>query len=188
MNQAGPKRTPYQRQHDRQLVADWYRQGLTQAAIAERINAERDYSLSQQTISNDLMKAGVSLSLSDEPGYVYLIKEDFRKLVKIGFSRHLDRRLFNIKSECPQSIEILYLFYVRRPECLEQMLHCKFASKKYKGEWFALDKNDVFGIIAEFSGLEKTDESGDDGSEIYNAFMKTRQACEKTGIQLALSL
>lgn len=34
---------------------DWYCQGLTQATIADRINADRDYDLSQQTISNDIL-------------------------------------------------------------------------------------------------------------------------------------
>jgi hypothetical protein len=55
-DQTGPKRTHHQRQRDRQEIADWYCQGLTQAAIAERINAddEREYNLSQQTISNDI--------------------------------------------------------------------------------------------------------------------------------------
>jgi len=56
MTQPGPKRSHFQRQRDRQSIADWYCQGLTQAAIADRINADTDcdYTLSQQTISNDI--------------------------------------------------------------------------------------------------------------------------------------
>lgn len=52
--QTGPKRSHFQIQRDRQRIADWYCQGLTQADIAERLNAGRDFTLSQQTISNDL--------------------------------------------------------------------------------------------------------------------------------------
>jgi hypothetical protein len=53
-DQTGPKRSPFQIQRDRQRIADWYCQGLTQADIAERLNKGRDFTLSQQTISNDL--------------------------------------------------------------------------------------------------------------------------------------
>lgn len=54
MTSTGPKRTHHQIQRDRQLIADWYCQGETQAAISDRLNAKRDYDLSQQTISNDI--------------------------------------------------------------------------------------------------------------------------------------
>lgn len=67
-DQTGPKRTHHQILRDRQLVADWYCQGITQAEIAERINEDRDYELSQQTISNDLravQKAWLESSLRD---------------------------------------------------------------------------------------------------------------------------
>ena len=68
--QTGPKRTHHQLQRDRQSIADWYCQGMTQAAIAERINAdpEREYQLSQQTISNDIrsiQSAWLASSLRD---------------------------------------------------------------------------------------------------------------------------
>ena len=67
---AAPKRTHHQIQRDRQSIADWYCQGMTQAAIAERINAdpEREYQLSQQTISNDIrsiQSAWLASSLRD---------------------------------------------------------------------------------------------------------------------------
>lgn len=52
------KRSNIQIQRDRQDIADWYCQGMTQAAIAERINAdpERLYTLTQQMISYDLKR------------------------------------------------------------------------------------------------------------------------------------
>ncbi len=55
---AAPKRTKFQIERDRQDIADWYLQGLTQAAIAERVNSdpERGYTLTQQTISNDIRR------------------------------------------------------------------------------------------------------------------------------------
>ncbi len=56
--QTGPKRTHFQIENDRQFISDLYLQGLTQAVIAARINAdpEREYTLSQQTISNDIRR------------------------------------------------------------------------------------------------------------------------------------
>lgn len=55
---AAAKRTHFQIERDRQHIADWYLQGLTQAVIAERINTdpEREYTLTQQTISNDIRR------------------------------------------------------------------------------------------------------------------------------------
>lgn len=73
--QTGRKRTHHQLQRDRQLVADWYCQGLTQAAISDRINSgehlaegEPGYVLSQQTISADIQavqKVWLKSSLRD---------------------------------------------------------------------------------------------------------------------------
>ena len=58
MGDARPKRSKIQIERDRQQIADWYCQGLTQAAIAERISADRarDYTLTQQMISYDLQR------------------------------------------------------------------------------------------------------------------------------------
>jgi len=58
MSSSAPKRTHFQIERDRQQIADWYLQGLTQAVIAERINSdpEREYTLTQQTISNDIRR------------------------------------------------------------------------------------------------------------------------------------
>lgn len=70
MTDSAPKRSHFQIQRDRQDIADWYCQGLTQAAIAERINTdpEREYTLTQQMISYDLkaiQKAWLESSLRD---------------------------------------------------------------------------------------------------------------------------
>lgn len=57
-SQTGPKRTRFQIENDRQFISDLYLQGLTQDKIAKRINAdpEREYTLTQQTISNDIRR------------------------------------------------------------------------------------------------------------------------------------
>ena len=81
MTSSAPKRTHHQLQRDRQLIADWYSRGETQTAIAALINSgahlvkdedgvcvEPRYTLSQQTISNDIkaiQKAWLESSLRD---------------------------------------------------------------------------------------------------------------------------
>lgn len=70
MADTSPKRSKFQIERDRQQIADWYCQGLTQAVIAERINAdeEREYTLTQQMISYDLkqvQKAWLKSALRD---------------------------------------------------------------------------------------------------------------------------
>jgi len=50
----GPKRTKFERDRDFAVMAKFYLEGRDQTEIAEILNADRPYALSQQTISNDL--------------------------------------------------------------------------------------------------------------------------------------
>lgn len=50
----GPKRTPFEREADKVLIAQWYLQQKTQYEICELIAERRDYTLSQGQISGDL--------------------------------------------------------------------------------------------------------------------------------------
>ena len=50
----GPKRSPFERDRDLAKIAKLYLAGKEQSEIAQILNADRPYSLSQQTISNDL--------------------------------------------------------------------------------------------------------------------------------------
>jgi len=58
MGKSGPKRTTIQIERDRREIADLYLQGWLQSAIAAHINKDtsRDYTLSQQMISYDLIR------------------------------------------------------------------------------------------------------------------------------------
>jgi hypothetical protein len=50
----GPKRTPDEILRDRAIIAKLYSEDKTQAEIADEITKTRSYSISQQTIANDL--------------------------------------------------------------------------------------------------------------------------------------
>lgn len=58
MGKTGPKRTSFETERDRRDLADMYLQGWTQAEIADHLNKdpERDYTLTQQMISYDLLR------------------------------------------------------------------------------------------------------------------------------------
>lgn len=47
-------RKTFERERDLEFIGNHYLQGWSQHRIAERLNQERDYELTQQTISNDL--------------------------------------------------------------------------------------------------------------------------------------
>lgn len=49
-----PTRKPFQRERDLETIGNLYLQGWSQHRIVEKLNQERDYELTQQTISNDL--------------------------------------------------------------------------------------------------------------------------------------
>jgi len=64
----GRKRTRIQREYDLQEIGTLYLKGFVQAAIATHINKNRDYEVSQQTVSNDLktlQKRWLDSSLTD---------------------------------------------------------------------------------------------------------------------------
>lgn len=58
MSKSGPKRTVIQRERDRREIANLYLQGWIQADIAARLNEseDREYTLTQQMISYDLLR------------------------------------------------------------------------------------------------------------------------------------
>jgi hypothetical protein len=47
-------RTKFQRERDLEEISTLYLQGWSQMRIAEKLNSDRDYAITQQTISNDL--------------------------------------------------------------------------------------------------------------------------------------
>lgn len=78
------------------------------------------------------------------PGYVYIIREmDISGYYKIGRSKSPIRRIADFRLVLPFNIEVVHLIQTNDCANLERVLHMHFASKRVRGEWFALTTDDL---------------------------------------------
>lgn len=82
--------------------------------------------------------------------YIYLIFDPFSRLTKIGKSSNPNKRFKAIKTSNPCA----ELFFYSN-EFTESYLHEIFKEKREVGEWFALDKYDLFDIVKDFKRIPK---------------------------------
>ena len=77
-----------------------------------------------------------------ERGYIYLLK--CGGFYKIGITQNLEKRLKSYYvTENPFKIEIIFQKIIDNPEEAEKELSNKFQNKRFRGEWFKLNKEDV---------------------------------------------
>ena len=78
-------------------------------------------------------------------GYIYLICDPSTDCFKIGVTRNKDIKERINKLQTGNSEELFITTYYKHkyPFRLEKLLHLKFADKRVKGEWFALDAKDI---------------------------------------------
>ncbi len=85
-------------------------------------------------------------------GYVYLMTNESANY-KIGFTTYpVEKRLkeLNRSTSLSHTIEISGYAFVENCVALEKELHKRYKYKRLKGEWFALDKDDVMTIHGTF--------------------------------------
>ena len=87
--------------------------------------------------------------------FLYLVKEDFMGLVKIGVAKDMKARFSALNGSCPQSLEIIDYFEIEHPTWHEKELHQQYKAKCYSGEWFELSSDDVRDITEYLSKLER---------------------------------
>jgi len=66
---------------------------------------------------------------------IYFIQRASDKAIKIGFSHRLRDRMYGIKAEARDSLEILCIIDGGRPH--ETALHKQFSESRLDGEWFS---------------------------------------------------
>jgi hypothetical protein len=79
-----------------------------------------------------------------EFGYVYLMKSG--RFYKIGSSRNVERRNYEIGIKLPEDINILHKIRTDDPIGIENYWHNRFKDKRKQGEWFDLSKEDISGF------------------------------------------
>lgn len=74
-------------------------------------------------------------------GYVYLLKHGRHH--KIGRSNSTGRRVYEIRLQMPERVDIVHEISTDDPEGIEAYWHRRFAAKRANGEWFNLSPDDV---------------------------------------------
>ena len=74
-------------------------------------------------------------------GIVYMLESGGN--YKIGMTTNLGRRITEIGTLMPDPLVVAHQIHTNRPEAIEAHWHRRFASKRKKGEWFALTEADI---------------------------------------------
>lgn len=91
-----------------------------------------------------------SVELNNSECYVYLMNDLRNNTYKIGISNDPEYRERTLQSEQPKIKLIAAKKYINRKiaGAIEKALHNLYSHKRKRGEWFYLDKEDVFEISA----------------------------------------
>lgn len=100
------------------------------------------YEICQKNFHDLEHKAEYSTKESEiEFGYVYLMKSG--RYYKIGSSRNVGRRSYELGIKLPENIEILHQISTDDPNGIENYWHNRFKDRRKKGEWFDLSGSDI---------------------------------------------
>lgn len=81
-----------------------------------------------------------------QSGWAYAIADSDRRLVKIGTSVDVSRRLRSMQTSSPRELEILW--QAEGGAALEAHLHESFAARRVRGEWFDFSNVDAVSLIS----------------------------------------
>ena len=96
-----------------------------------------------------------SLQISKGDHCVYVIKHKGKSSIyKIGKSADFHQRFETIQSYNPAELEVVLVQKTSLNNYLEKILHFEFKSKKIRGEWFDLSKEDVARLKELVSNLD----------------------------------
>jgi hypothetical protein len=76
-------------------------------------------------------------------GWVYLIKSSYGNLYKIGYGKNPKKRLAEIQSCSPVSLQLVHSIYFFNAAAAEKLLHETFREYRQHGEWFNLPDSAV---------------------------------------------
>jgi hypothetical protein len=124
------RKTPFVRDRLNTLAAE---AALIAKSAAQEAEAQRD------------LAACETLAKSRFDTFVYIMEDLRNGTFKIGRSQTPEKRERTLQSEVP---EIILRFSIPADQTHEQKLHEHFAAKRLRGEWFALDANDLLWITS----------------------------------------
>jgi hypothetical protein len=83
---------------------------------------------------------------------VYVIEVD--GFFKIGYTQSFKKRMMEIKISSPHPINVIYKFHTNYGLEIEKILQESFEDKRVSGEWFDLDREDLYDIYISLSIFE----------------------------------
>lgn len=92
----------------------------------------------------------------DRTGYVYLIENKIGNELryKIGYTKHLKKRIKQLETGNPGELNIIHKFKTNWGRILEFMVHNKYSLDKVKNEWFNLEQNQIDCFLIECNKIE----------------------------------
>jgi len=88
--------------------------------------------------------------------YIYLIENTIGDTTryKIGFTSNIERRLKEITTSNPGSLNVLEKFKTKWNRKVETIIHKRYSNKNVKNEWFDLSDSDVKKFIYHCQKIE----------------------------------
>jgi hypothetical protein len=87
-----------------------------------------EYALNNKSTPEELEKAN--------GGFVYFVYEPLSKLVKIGRSKNVYKRLLSLSTSSPYDLTLINYGYFKDADKAEKSIHKQLAKYRVKGEWF----------------------------------------------------
>lgn len=86
--------------------------------------------------------------------FIYVIAADLKGPVKIGFSKHPEKRLRELQTGVPTPLTLHHVqaFEAPRAKLIEKMLHKTLRIQRQKGEWFKLSVEEAI-LEVEFATI-----------------------------------
>lgn len=84
--------------------------------------------------------------VSKKPGFIYLVRADTGEY-KIGYSGNVEQRVKAFSVQPPFEYELVHTIPVDDMIRAEALVHERFAHKRIRGEWFALNEEEVEQIV-----------------------------------------
>ncbi|HEY4292069.1 GIY-YIG nuclease family protein [Luteibacter sp.] len=117
-------------------------QGVSHVAIGKR--AKRDGWERSLKPSRNVILAP-EIDELDRSGFLYVIyvEVDDAAYYKVGIATHFDSRLKTHQCSSPFEVKVAICYFVGNMRAEERALHKMFECKRVRGEWFALDADDL---------------------------------------------
>ena len=97
------------------------------------------------------MEALVARKWPSRAGYIYFLKSG--PFVKIGVTRNVERRAAQLAAQPPFYTEMIAFFWVTDAYSVEARLHLRYVDARVRGEWFALDWDQIDDAVQLMRGL-----------------------------------